>query len=205
MKRGQIWVETVIYTLIAFVMIGLVLAYAKPKIEDLQDKAIIEQSIAMMKELDQTLTTMGGAGNQRILEIGIKKGNLKIDGFNDRIIFNMESKHEYSDIEATIPIRDGNVNITTVELGSVNNVTLIMFYDESYNITYVEDDILKTISKSPVSYEILISNKGHGKFEEGTCTVDTDCADFDIQSKSCTEAGTCEYTEERIKINLEVR
>jgi uncharacterized protein (UPF0333 family) len=35
-KRGQIWVETVVYTLIALVMIGLVLAFAKPKIEELQ-------------------------------------------------------------------------------------------------------------------------------------------------------------------------
>ncbi len=32
-KRAQIWIETMIYTLIAFIMLGLVLAYAKPKIE----------------------------------------------------------------------------------------------------------------------------------------------------------------------------
>ena len=44
MKRGvngQVWVETVTYTLIAIVMIGLVLSFAKPKIEELQDKTII--------------------------------------------------------------------------------------------------------------------------------------------------------------------
>jgi len=66
-KRGQVWVETVIYTLIAFVMIGLVLAYAKPKIEELQDKALIEQSIEMMKDIDSTILRMGGAGNQRLI------------------------------------------------------------------------------------------------------------------------------------------
>ena len=33
--RGQVWVETVVYTLIAFIMIGLVLGVAKPKIEKL--------------------------------------------------------------------------------------------------------------------------------------------------------------------------
>ena len=49
--KGQIWIETVIYTLIIFVMIGLVLSFAKPKIEEMQDKAIIEQSIAMMKDI----------------------------------------------------------------------------------------------------------------------------------------------------------
>ena len=30
-KEGQVWVETVVYTLIAFVLIGLVLSFAKPK------------------------------------------------------------------------------------------------------------------------------------------------------------------------------
>lgn len=30
-RSGQVWIETVIYTLIAFVMIGLVLSYARPE------------------------------------------------------------------------------------------------------------------------------------------------------------------------------
>ena len=49
-KNGQVWVETVIYTLIAFSLIAAVLAFVKPKIDELQDKAIIEQSIGMIKE-----------------------------------------------------------------------------------------------------------------------------------------------------------
>ena len=44
-KRGQVWVETVIYTLIALVMIGLVLSFVQPKIMELQDKATLQQSI----------------------------------------------------------------------------------------------------------------------------------------------------------------
>ena len=43
--KAQIWIETVIYTLIAFVILGAVLGFAKPKIEELQDKSIIEQSL----------------------------------------------------------------------------------------------------------------------------------------------------------------
>ena len=37
-KRGQVWVETVIYTLIALALIGTVLAFVKPKVEEMQDK-----------------------------------------------------------------------------------------------------------------------------------------------------------------------
>ena len=42
-KHGQVWVETVIYTLIAFALIGTVLTFVKPKIEEMQDSAIISQ------------------------------------------------------------------------------------------------------------------------------------------------------------------
>ena len=51
-SRGQVWVETVTYTLIALVLIGLVLSFTKPKIEELQDRTLIEQSIQVLKELD---------------------------------------------------------------------------------------------------------------------------------------------------------
>ena len=50
-KKGQVWIETVTYTLVAFVLIGLILAFAKPKIDKLQDQSIIEQSMKMIKEM----------------------------------------------------------------------------------------------------------------------------------------------------------
>ncbi len=159
-KRGQIWIETVIYTLIAFVMIGLVLAYAKPKIEELQDKAIIEQSIGMIKDIDSTILTIGAPGNQRLIELGIKKGILKIDGANDFIIFEIESKHTYS--EPGTDIVDGNLIIHTEKRGKFNVVNLTRDYSEEYDIKYQGEDKLKLISKSSIAYEILISNKGVG-------------------------------------------
>ncbi len=160
-KKGQIWIETVIYTLIAFVMIGLVLAYAKPKIEELQDKAIIEQSIAMVKDLDSLILTMGGPGNQRTFELGIKKGVLKIDGKKDLIVFEIEGKHTYS--EPGIDIFDGNLIIHTEKRGKFNTVSLTRDYSEKYNITYQGKDELKSLSKSSIPYKLLISNKGGDK------------------------------------------
>ncbi len=157
-RKGQIWVETVIYTLIAFVMIGLVLAYAKPKIEELQDKAIIEQSIAMVKNIDSTILTIGAPGNQRLMELGIKKGVLKIDGTNDLIAFEMESKNTYS--EPGVNVSDGNLIIHTEKTGKFNVITLTRDYDGEYNITYQGKDESKIISKASTPYQLLISNKG---------------------------------------------
>ena len=157
-KIGQVWIETVIYTLIAFVMIGLVLSYAQPKIQQLQDQTILQQSTGMLKQIDATIATMGTVGNQRVIEIGIKQGKLKIDGALDRIIFEMDSKSTYSEPGKTI--NDGDVQVYTEKKSSYNTVTLTLIYDETYNLMFEGRNELKTLSKSSTPYRISISNDG---------------------------------------------
>jgi type II secretory pathway pseudopilin PulG len=157
-KSGQVWIETVIYTLIAFVMIGLLLSYARPKIQELQDQAIIQQSTEMMKQIDSTILNLGAVGNQRILEIGIKAGDLKIDGVNNKIIFELESKGVYS--EPGKSINDGNVVILTEKKSAYNLVTLTIDYSAGYDIKFQGQDIVKTISKASNSYKLSIVNNG---------------------------------------------
>ena len=157
-RKGQVWVETVIYTLIAFVMIGLVLAFARPKIAELQDRTVLQQSTEMLKQLDTTLLSMAGAGNQRVLEIGIKKGSLNIDGENDRIFFEMESKNLYS--EPGKPINDGNVVVLTEKKSGYNLVTLTLDYKDSYDIRFSGKNELKTISQASNTYKLIMVNAG---------------------------------------------
>ncbi|MHA1988096.1 MAG: hypothetical protein ACW98D_15785 [Promethearchaeota archaeon] len=158
-KRGQIWIETVIYTLIAFIMIGLVLAFVKPKIEEIQDKTIVEQSIKLMEEINTIILSIvqGGAGNKRLIELEIKKGLLKIDGFNDELVFEVESRYLYS--QPGEDIYHGSVIIHTEEKGKFNIINLTSDYNR-YNIKYQGEDILKTITKSSTPYKIFISNNG---------------------------------------------
>jgi len=158
--RGQVWIETVIYTLIAFVMIGLVLSFAKPKIEEIQDRAILQQSTEMMKQIDVTILTMGAAGNQRISEIGIKEGNLKIDGVNDKIIFELESQSVYS--EPGKKINDGSIEILTEKRSGYNLVSLTRDYNKNYDLKFEGKDELKIISHSSTSYDLTIRNEGAG-------------------------------------------
>jgi len=162
-KRAQVWVETVIYTLIAFVMISLVLAYAKPKIEEMQDKAIIEQSIDMLTDINHAVLSVvqGGAGNKRFLEIGIKKGVLKIDAENDKLIFELESRHTYTEPGKEISL--GEIDVYTEKIGKYNKVTLTKDYSTSYNITYIEEDKLKTLNKASIPYQLFIMNRGGEK------------------------------------------
>ena len=154
--RGQIWIETVIYTLIALVMIGLVLAFARPKIQELQDKAIIIQSIEMMKEIDSVILNLGNRGNKRIIELGIKKGDLILDVENEKLIFEIESRSEYSEIDAEIS--DGNILVKTTKEASANLVTLTRDYSgSSYNLQFDGAEVPKTLTVGSVPYKLSIT------------------------------------------------
>jgi type II secretory pathway pseudopilin PulG len=159
-RFGQVWIETVIYTLIAFVMIGLVLSFARPKIQELQDQAILQQSTEMMKQIDTTILTMGATGNQRIIEIGIKEGNLKIDCPNDKMIFELESQSVYS--EPGKEINDGNIVILTEKKSGYNLVSLTRDYSEKYNLKLDGLEELRTVSKASTSYSLTLKNEGPG-------------------------------------------
>lgn len=157
-KLGQVWIETVIYTLIALVMIGLVLGYARPKIQEMQDQATIKQSLDMIKQIDSTLLSMGSAGNQRILEMSIQKGEIRIDGVQEKIIFELESKSLYS--EPGVEITDGSVKIITEKVADFNLVTLTLDYNKVYNLQNEENDDVKTLTAGSTAYKVTILNRG---------------------------------------------
>jgi len=157
-SKGQIWVETMVYTLIAFALIGLVLAFVKPKIQETQDKGIIEQSVRILENIDLIIRTLGGPGNQRVLEVGLNKGTLFIDGVNDIIYFKMESRYLYSQPGEDVNV--GGITANTEKKGNINEVTLIKNYSGVYNITLQNIDQLKELTKAATPYKIVISDKG---------------------------------------------
>lgn len=165
-KLGQVWVETVIYTLIVLTIIGLFLSFARPKIEEMQDKSIIEQSIGMLEQIDGIISNIvqGGTGNQRIVEIGIKKGTLKIDSVNDQLVFEIDGRYAYTepgkDGQPGEYVQIGRVLVTTENRGEIKRVKLISNYSNIYNITYQMKEDIKPITKAPNPYSMTISNKG---------------------------------------------
>lgn len=158
-KRGQIWVETVIYTLIALTMIGAVMAFVIPKVEEIQDRAIIEQSIDVMENINELIISavQGGAGNRRVFDLEIKRGNLKINGAGDEIVFEIEADYTYSEPGQIISI--GGVKAQTIDIGNTNLIVLSGNYSR-YNLTYIGSETLKIITQSPTPYTISIENKG---------------------------------------------
>jgi hypothetical protein len=164
--KAQVWVETVIYTLIVLTIIGIFMSFAKPKIEEIQDKSIVEQSVDMLNEIDGIMSQIvqGGVGNQRVIELGIKKGTLKVDSINDQIIFEIDGKYAYTEPglngEPGTPVSIGKITAITQERNRIKRVTLISNYSSIYNITYQNKEEEKILSKAPIPYRLTISNKG---------------------------------------------
>jgi len=109
---------------------------------------------------DETILTMGAAGNQRIIEIGIKEGVLKVDGETDKIVFELESQSVYS--EPGRAISDGNIIVLTEQRSGFNLVTLTRNYSSNYDLKFDGNDIVKVISSASTSYRLTILNEGVG-------------------------------------------
>ncbi len=157
-KRGQIWVETVIYTLIAFIMIGLVLAFAGPRVTEIQDKTIVDQSVTIMEDIHTIVNEIKNvAGNKRLVELTIQKGSFIIDGVNDRLVFEIKSSQTYS--EPGKNISHGSVMVLTEDRGEYKLVTLTGNYS-AYDITFTGNDEIKTLNAASTPYKLYLTNEG---------------------------------------------
>lgn len=161
-KRGQVWVETVLYTLIGLALIGMILAFALPKITKTQEKLVTEQTISSLKLLDQTISNVvqSGPDNVRMYEISFKEGNLIIDGQNDLIYFQIDNlKNYYSEPETKV--MDGRVGILSYGKKDFSSVKLDLNYTGYANITFGGKDAEQRITQSPTAYKLFISNMGN--------------------------------------------
>lgn len=164
-KNGQIWVETVIYTLIGLVLIGTILAFATPAIQKQKDKSIITSTINSMNELDNEILSIRRAGiaNTRNFDFLISDGKVTIDSLNDKIIFNIpDSKYAYSEPGARIPISGTNMDVVTTKVGDKYEVILTLDYSvkTKINVTYEGDEDDKILNPASTPYSLVVENKG---------------------------------------------
>jgi hypothetical protein len=167
-KRGQVWIETVIYTLIALILIGISLSVAKPKIEEIQDRAVIEQSVEMMSYINSKIleTVQGGSGNRREVKIILKKGNLIFDGNSDEIRFEMESRSEFSELNQVVEYPPVDI-ITTKENGIIIVKLYLNYSEYDININGIND--IGSLERSSTPQTFFVTNTG--KNTEGKPTI----------------------------------
>ena len=167
-KKGQIWIETAIYTLIGLAIIGIVLSIATPAIDKYKDEILIEQTIDGLDSLNQKIVEVKymGGGNQRIANVRIKKGNLVIDSENNQIIYTLEdSKLEYS--EPGLCIEQGAILIMTEKKGTKYDINLIL-NSTNTNIFYNGKENKRVLTQSSVPYKISVKNNGTEEITVGS-------------------------------------
>jgi len=165
--KAQIWIETVIYTLIALIMIGAVLTFARPKIQEIQDKIVIDQSFESLEEIDSQIMSAinGGIGNKRIISVEIKKGELKIDDQEpNQILFILKDSRSIYSEPTTDPEKflkiGGKIEVQTQKTGKTAVVVLRLKYDPGDVDIIYSSEYGNILGKSPSPYKFTITNLG---------------------------------------------
>jgi len=156
-KKGQVWIETVIYTLIGLAIIGILLAVVRPQINSMRDRLAIEQTIESLNEFDGTMDI--SLGNRRRIDFKISKGSLFIDGVNDNIYWILEdSNKEYSEPGVVVGLGAMEILTTGDKPWTIN---LSLDYS-NLNVTYQGADEVKELESAGTPYGIFVENEGKG-------------------------------------------
>jgi uncharacterized cupin superfamily protein len=158
-RKGQVWIETVLYTLIGLALIGVALGFIMPKINEARDKALVEQAIGSLNEVDSKVNEVieRGTGNIRQTEFLMKKGEFYVNSKTDEIVFVLTGlSAPYS--EPGVEITSGRVKITSEVGQKTSTVMLKVAYN--VNITYNLREEDKKFNAAATAYKLSIENKG---------------------------------------------
>lgn len=163
-RRGQVWIETVLYTLIGLALIGVVLAVALPRINASKDKILVEQTIEALSVFDGKINevVITGPGNSRAISpFSMKRGELYFNSSSDKIIFVLTDLNVlYSESGKEIEI--GKLKVLSIEGNNekTHSTTLTLDYADVANITFKEKEDTVKFSAAAVPYSFVIENQG---------------------------------------------
>jgi type II secretory pathway pseudopilin PulG len=159
--KAQVWVETVVYTLIGLTIMGILLSLTIPQIEKTKDKSIITQTVNAMNLLNAKIQECKETtGSIRIVNLRVAKGKLEINPSRDLIVYTMENTGlELS--EPGKPIEEAGIVLETQKKGDKYNINLTMNYAKDLAITTQEEsEDLKVMQAGTIPYKITIENNG---------------------------------------------
>lgn len=157
-NKGQIWIETVLYTLIGLSLIGLVLAFVTPKITEAKDRLVVEQTINSLNALDERISSVLQApGNRRLIDFTMKRGELYFNSSSNEINFLIKDlKKPYS--QPGVEIQIGRVKILSETGQKTSSVSLKINYQNDLN--FAGTDELRKFNPAATPYKFSIENLG---------------------------------------------
>lgn len=204
--EGQVWVETVLYTLIGIAIIGMVLSFAYPKIRAAQEAALIEQSVTTIANFDEVISLVNGRGpgNVKTYTFMLKRGKLVIDGGQDKIVLELRGlSSEYS--EPGLPVKQGRVEVLTTKeaKGYAVNVSVNYRMEKGFiDVKVGESDIEKEFAQAATPYVLKV------EYRQPQCWLyDTQarCGSDVLCEWNCGTGATCEDKDKKCLPKKEYR
>ena len=158
-RKGQVWIETVIYTLIGIALIGLVLAILTPKIKEFRDRSVSEQTIESLNVFDsKIIDVLDAPGNKRKVSMSLERGLIFIDSSRNEIRYVLDEANVlYSEPGVSLDV--GRINILTNKNTDSYKITLTINY--IYNITFDgKDKPVEQFTPVSIPYDFYVENKG---------------------------------------------
>lgn len=159
-KKAQIWVETVLYTLIGLAVIGLLLAVARPKIAETQDDFIIKQTLNAMNDLDNKILEVKQAiGNRRVIEFQLSRGTVTIDTSRNYISWKIVgSSFMFSEPGSQAYI--GKIIVETKKNADKYDIQLSLNYSGKLSLRTNNEIKTSVLQPTKTPYQIVIENVG---------------------------------------------
>ncbi len=156
-KKAQVWVETVIYTLVGLSILGLLLVSTKPKLDKMKDESLINQAIESFGIINEKVYEAAQTTGMRVkYDLKIGKGTFVIDAEEDILYWRIPSSLKYS--EENIAVELGStMSIKTVQ-GDPWLVEVSMPYN--FDIQYDGKNEVKEFIEAGNMYSFTIENEG---------------------------------------------
>lgn len=155
-EKGQVWIETVLYTLMGLALIGVVLAFIMPKISETKDRLAIEQTSDSLNEIASKIDMI--PGNVRLIDFTMKRGSLTLDSAEDNIVFVFDDiTKPYSEIDQEIT--QGKITLKTEKGQKYYTVTLALNLTGQADLRYKGENVLHKFTASPTAYRFKITRK----------------------------------------------
>lgn len=170
-RKGQIWIESVLYTLIGLTLIGITLSFVMPRINAAKDNSIVEQSIQSLSVFEGKIDSVieNGQGNARNADLTLKKGYLLVaDADSDSLSIVLEDFGEpYS--EPGVPIKIGRLEVLTEEDQGDYKATVRLPYNDVVDIVFENGESEKRYNSASIPHRFSFVNQGinpsSGKYE----------------------------------------
>ncbi len=160
-KKAQVWIETVLYTLVGLALIGIVLAIATPSINKARDRIVVEQTIDSLNRIDGKISDLldDGADNIRTIDLTMKRGELFFDSASDEITIVIdELKEPFSEPGVEVPF--GNILLLSEEGQKTSKVSLTLEYGNIADLKFDGAENLQKFNSASTPYTFSARNLG---------------------------------------------